>query len=140
MKTFGKEAGLPTEQRGHVVFSYSTGQRLYYPVITSISTPYLAGSAPRLFFGTCRVGESCKAIFLLSNPTDVPARWTVSHVDGGGSWRKTTTIRVGSFKEPPVETDDPQVFEITPTTGQVPGPTVSVAAAVAAPPKDFNRR
>ena len=35
---------------------------------------------------------------------------------------------------------DPTVFEITPSEGSLDGPTVSVTAAIACPPKDVNRR
>jgi hypothetical protein len=77
---------------------------------------------------------------MLTNPTDVPARWTVEHVKGGGAWKKSTAIRVKGFEERGPEVDDPSVFTITPDCGEVSGPTVSVTAAVAAPPKDFNRR
>ncbi len=44
------------------------------------------------------------------------------------------------FDDRVVEVDDPSVFNITPDSGMVSGPTVSVSAAVAAPPKDFNRK
>jgi hypothetical protein len=47
---------------------------------------------------------------------------------------------VKGFEGPNVpEVDDPAVFEITPNQGTLLGPTVSVAAAIAAPPKDYNR-
>jgi hypothetical protein len=48
------------------------------------------------------------------------------------------SIRLG-FDERGPEVDDPSVFEITPNAGLVEGPTVSVSAATAAPPKDLNR-
>mmetsp|Transcript_22826 Transcript_22826/g.24963 ORF Transcript_22826/g.24963 Transcript_22826/m.24963 type:complete len:278 (+) Transcript_22826:531-1364(+) len=139
MSTFGKEYGKPTEQKSFLLFTYPTGQSLRLPVITAISTPFITGSAPRLFFGTCHVQRTCQGIFLLSNPTDVPARWTISHVPGGGQWKQSTAIRVKGFERIP-EVDDPTVFQITPISGVVEGPTVSVAAAMAAPPKDYNRK
>jgi hypothetical protein len=82
---------------------------------------------------------NCQALYLLRNPTDVPARWTVRHVPGGGQWRQATAIRVRGFDQMNVDVDDPQVFNITPSGGIIEGPTVSVSAAMAAPPKDFNR-
>lgn len=138
VQSFGAEVGKPSEQKGALILSYPTGQRLQIPLIVSVSTPYLAGSSPRLFFGTCLVGVECQGLFLLSNPTNVDARWTVTHVPGGGQWKQTTAIRVKGF-ENPKEEDDPDVFNISPQTGVIVGPTVSVAAAMAAPPKDYNR-
>lgn len=137
--SFGGDAGKPTESRGNLVFSYPTGQHLRVPMVTSISTPFITGSAPRLYFGICHVREQCTGLFLLSNPTDVPARWTVQHVPNGGAWKQSSAIRVKGFEQIP-ETDDPDVFVITPNAGLVDGPTVSVAAAMAAPPKDYNRK
>jgi hypothetical protein len=140
MSTFSSEAGNPTEQRGKLIFSYATGQSLHVPILTKISTPFLAGSAPRFYFGVCHTTEQCEGILLLSNPTNVPARWTVAHVPGEGAWRRSTAIRVKGFSSAPPEVDDPSVFDISPNSGLVSGPTVSVTAAVAAPPKDFTRR
>ncbi len=108
-------------------------------MVTYISTPFLSGSAPRLNFGICHVRQTSQALYLLRNPTDVPARWTVRHVPGAGQWRQSTTIRVRGFDQQTPDVDDPQVFTITPNEGLVEGPTVSVSAAMAAPPKDFNR-
>ncbi len=92
-----------------------------------------------MFFGVCHVVKNCQGTLLLSNPTDVTAVWSVSHVPGAGAVTKKTAIRVAGFKDPPVELDDPTVFEISPTEGVLLGPTVSVTAAIAAPPKDYNR-
>lgn len=139
LATFGTEAGKPTESKGALVFAYPTGQKLRIPVITAISTPFITGSSPRLYFGVCHVRENCNAVYLVSNPTDVPARWTVTHVPGGGAWKQTTAIRVKGFDQNIPETDDPNVFIITPNAGMIEGPTVSVTAAMAAPPKDYNR-
>lgn len=69
----------------------------------------------------------------------MPARWTVKHVQDGGKWRIGTAIRVRGFDQQTTDVDDPTVFTITPDTGVIEGPTVSVSAAMAAPPKDFNR-
>ena len=140
MNTFSSEAGNPTEQRGKLIFSYATGQSLHVPIIAKISTPFLAGSCPRMSFGVCHTTESCEGILLLTNPTSVPASWTVAHVPGEGAWRRSTAIRVRGFSEGPPEVDDPTVFDISPNAGLVLGPTVSVTAAVAAPPRDYNRR
>ncbi len=140
LSSFGSETGKPTNSVGHLIFAYPTGQKLFVPVITAISTPYICGSSPRLYFGICHVRHSCNAIFLLSNPTDVPGRWTVQHVPGGGKWKHTTAIRVKGFEQDTVEEDDPTVFTISPNHGVIEGPTVSVAAAMAAPPKDYNRK
>ncbi|RYH29608.1 hypothetical protein EON65_07890 [archaeon] len=108
-------------------------------MVTSISTPFLSGSSPRLNFGVCHTRFNCQALYLLRNPTDVPARWTVKHVQDGGKWRIGTAIRVRGFDQQTTDVDDPTVFTITPDTGVIEGPTVSVSAAMAAPPKDFNR-
>lgn len=139
MSTFGTEAGKPTEHVSYLTASFPTGQSLRLPVVTAISTPFISGSSPKLIFGTCHVRQTCQALYLLRNPTDVPARWTVSHVPGGGQWRQATAIRVRGFEQAAVDVDDPQVFTITPSAGMIEGPTVSVSAAMAAPPKDFNR-
>lgn len=148
MSSFVSEAGMPTEQLGKLILSYATGQSLHIPIITKISTPYLAGSTPRMYFGTCLTNYTCEGFLLLTNPTDVPARWTVTHLPGEGAWRRSTAIRVRGFSSTnnndssgnSNDVDDPDVFEITPNAGLVEGPTVSVTAAVAAPPVDFNRR
>lgn len=140
MTQFGQDVGLPTEQRGKLILSYSTGQSLHIPIITKISTPFLSASTPRMHFGVCLTTHQCEGILLLTNPTNVPAQWIVSHVPGEGSWRRSTAIRVTGFQQTTSEVDDPNVFEISPNYGVVDGPTVSVIAAVAAPPMDYNRK
>jgi hypothetical protein len=60
-------------------------------------------------------------------------------VPGGGQWKQSTAIRVKGF-EKATELDDPTVFQISPNNGVIDGPTVSVAATMAAPPKDYNRK
>lgn len=140
IESLSREAGQSLEQKGALVFTYSTGQILHLPLITRIGTPFLIGSSPRVHFGVCHVTKPCEGILMLSNPTNVPATWTVAHVPGGGAWKKSTAIRVKGFADKAVELDDPNVFEITPNAGSVAGPTVSISAAVAAPPKDFNRK
>ena len=140
MTTFSQEVGLPTEQRGKLILSYSTGQSLHIPIITKISTPFLSASAPRMHFGVCLTTCQCEGILLLSNPTNVQAKWEVNHVPGEGAWRRSTAIRVTGFQQVAPEVDDPSVFEISPNYGVVDGPTVSINAAVAAPPVDFNRK
>jgi hypothetical protein len=78
---------------------------------------------------------------LLSNPTDVVAKWTVSHVPGAGANSKVSSIRVKGFNQNPVpQVDDPSVFTISPNNGQVIGPTVSPSAAMYCPPNDVNRK
>ena len=137
---FGTEAGMPTEQPGKLILTYPTGQSMHVPITTKISTPFLAGSTPRMYFGVCHTHHEAEGVLLLSNPTDVPARWAVQHVPGQGAWRRSTAIRVRGFAEQPKEYDESDVFEITPNAGMVDGPTVSVTAAIAAPPQDLNRR
>jgi hypothetical protein len=82
MESFTREAGQSFEQRGALVFTYSTGQIMHLPIITRIGTPFLTGSSPRVYFGVCHVTKPCEGILLLSNPTNVPANWTVAHVPG----------------------------------------------------------
>ena len=48
-------------------------------------------------------------------------------------------IKVPGYEYPGPETDDPSVFILTPSAGSLEGPTVSVEAAISAPPKDLNR-
>jgi hypothetical protein len=140
ISSFGRDAGLPTEQRGKLILSYSTGQSLHIPIITKISTPFLAASTPRMYFGVCHTSFHCEGLLLLTNPTNVPARWVVRHVPGEGDWRRSTAIRVTGFKADAPAVDDACVFKISPDAGVVDGPTVSVTAAVAAPPQDYNRQ
>jgi hypothetical protein len=137
--TLGKDAGSPVEQRGQLIFSYSTGQSLLVPIVAKITTPFLAASTPRMYFGVCSTNLSCEGILLLTNPTSVPATWSVAHVPGEGAWRRSTAIRVRGFSSTPPEVDDPSVFTISPDNGLVNGPTVSVTAAVNAPAPDLNR-
>jgi hypothetical protein len=127
------------EEHGKLILSYSTGQSLHVPVHATIATPFIAASAPRLFFGTCLVGYSTEGTLLLSNPTNVTGHWSVLHYEGVDAGRKISSIKVEGYKEKRPEIDDSSVWEITPNSGTLKGPTVSVTAAVAAPPKDFNR-
>lgn len=127
------------QEHGKLILSYATGQSLHVPLHATIATPFIAASAPRLFFGTCLVGFSTEGTLLLSNPTNVTGHWSVTHYEGVDAGRKVSSIKVEGFKEKRKEVDDPSVWEITPNVGALKGPTVSVAAAVAAPPKDFNR-
>ena len=96
-----------------------------------------------MYFGVCSVPNNCDGTLLLSNPTDVPASWTVLHVPspgGNASTLRASTIRVKGFEEKGrPQVDDPSVFEISPNVGTILGPTVSVTAAMAAPPNDINR-
>ena len=128
------------EEHGSIIVSFSTGHSIVIPLHAMISTPFIAASAPRMIFGTVHVSKSTDGILLLSNPTDVPARWTVSHVPGAGGSRKISTIRVKGFIEQSPQQDDPDVFSITPNAGLVTGPTVSATAATYNPPVDLNRR
>lgn len=128
------------EEQGQLILSFSTGQSLQIPLAVQIGTPFLVASSPRLTFGTCRVTMSCQGMLLLSNPTDVEAKWMVSHVPGGGAAiRRVSAIRVKGFDTGASEVDDPSVFTFSPNEGVVQGPTVSVASAMSAPPKDNER-
>jgi hypothetical protein len=127
------------EEHGKLILSYSTGQSLHIPVQATIATPFIAASAPRLFFGTCLVGEYTEGTLLLSNATNVTGHWSVTHYEGVDAGRKVSSIKVEGYKEKKPEIDDPSVWDISPNSGSLQGPTVSVTAAVAAPPKDFNR-
>jgi hypothetical protein len=143
LASFSAESGRPCEQWGSLRCEFSTGQALHVPIRTLIRTPYLAGSSPRLSFGTCYITRHTDGLFLLRNPTEVEARWTVEHVVNGGIWGRTTAIRVGGFVEETVskeQVDEPEVFKITPQSGVLEGPTLSTSAAIAAPAKDFLRR
>jgi len=134
------------EEEGQLIISFNTGQRLFLPLLGSVATPFLVGSAPALQFGTCQVGMSTEGTMLVSNPTTVLARWVVKHVPVPNDLRNArkkenekVKIKVPGYDYPPPETDDPSVFLLTPSAGSVAGPTVSVVATIAAPPKDFNR-
>lgn len=138
--------GQANEEDGNLVVTFNTGQRMYIPLLGSIATPFIAGSSPKVNFGVCRVGTNCEGLILLTNPTLVNARWTVVHVPpvkNEASRRKKANdamaIRVPGYTYPEPETDDPSVFIITPSAGEVAGPTLTVTAAIAAMPKDVNR-
>jgi hypothetical protein len=125
-----------TDQFGNLVFTFSTGQSMQLPLSTIISTPFISTSAPIVYFGTCHVKRFCASSILLSNSTEVSASWNVEHVPGKGHVVKQTSIDVRGYEDDAITEDDPTVFEITPTGGLLEGPTVSVAAATAAPPTD----
>ena len=86
------------------------------------------------------VTKSSEATFLLSNPTRISGNWEVHHIPGGGGSNRTTSIPVSGFDKALPYFDEPSVFEITPSSGVIDGPTVSSSAAVACLPKDVNRR
>ena len=130
-------------EKGQLYLAFATGQALTVPLSAELATPFIAGSSPRLFFGACHVSSACNGVLLLSNPTPVAAKWTVAHVpatlDKSGHVKRNNTIRVKGFIEPEPMVDEPSVFTISPDAGQLLGPTVSVTAALACPPKDANR-
>lgn len=136
--TSSVEASKPREEEGKLVVSFSTGQSLQIPVKVLLEIPFISASAPRLYFGCCNTEQSCSGTILLSNPTKVPASWSVSPVLGAP--RKVSSIRVKGFEEKAEQMDDPTVWEISPDSGVLDGPTVSVTAATACPPKDLNRQ
>jgi hypothetical protein len=127
-------------EKGNLIISFATGQQLNIPVSVTMVTPFIAGSSPRLQFGVCHTSKDCIGTLLLSSPTDVIARWSVAHIPGAGGSRKVSTIRVKGFDSLGKQEDDPAVFEISPTSGELQGPTVSAAAAMYCPPNDVNRR
>jgi hypothetical protein len=134
------------DEEGNLIIAFNTGQRLFMPLLGSIATPFLVGSAPKMVFGTCKVGFSTNGTMLLTNPTQVMARWVVKHVPVPTDARAMRNrenaknkVKVPGYEYPGPETDDPSVFILTPSAGAVSGPTVSVEAATAAPPKDLNR-
>ena len=139
-------ASSTNEEQGQLIVSFSTGQRLFLPLLGTVATPFIVGSSPKLHFGVCKVGFSTEGTMLVSNPTTVLARWVVKHVpvpnDSRNARKKENEkvkIKVPGYEYPPPEIDDPTVFLLTPSAGSVEGPTVSVTAAIAAPPKDLNR-
>jgi hypothetical protein len=134
----GDEAAA--NEKGTMIIAFSTGQKLNIPVSVTLRTPFLSASSPRLNFGVCRTIHSCSGTVLLSTPTDVIARWSVAHVPGAGGSRKVSSIRVKGFESMGNQEDDPSVFQITPDSGELMGPTVSPAAATYCPPNDVNRR
>jgi hypothetical protein len=82
-------------EEGKLIVSFSTGQSLLIPLRASIATPFLSASTPRMFFGVCHVSvTNTEGTLLLSNPTNVPARWTVTHVPGAGAVKRISAIRV----------------------------------------------
>ena len=136
----GGAGGSPdVTDSGSVTLSFSTGHQIFVPVTTLLSTPFISGSSPRMYFGICHTTQTAEGTLLLNSPSDVLARWTVTHVPGAGGSRKVSSIRVQGFATPPVQADDPSVFEITPNSGALQGPTMSPTAAMFCPPNDVNR-
>lgn len=133
-------ASKPPSQEGKLIITFSTGQSLHFPLAAQLSTPFLTASSPRVYFGVCHATKFTEGIILLSNPTDVTARWSVEHIPGANNGPRVTAIRVTGFEDKGPEVDDPSVFSLSATSGSLEGPTQSVAAAVAAPPKDTIRR
>jgi len=136
-----------TTHTGKLILSFSKGQCLNIPLTAKITTPFIFVSVPRVYFGVCAVTKHCSGTILLCNPTNVSAAWKVEHVPevpagkGSAGSIKPSTIRVRGFEpKGPPQIDDPSVFCITPDQGEVQGPTVSVTAAMAAPPTDVNRK
>ena len=129
----------PSEAQGKMILTFSTGQCLHVPISAKVATPFITASSPNLWFGVCHVNASTEGTVLLSNPTDVPAKWTVAHVPASDTTKRVSAIQVAGYNERGPETDDPTVFNITPNLGVVRGPSISVHSAVGAPPKDYNR-
>ena len=122
----------PHQEEGRLILSFSTGQRLIVPLSVRVVTPFISLSCPKHNFGICHVNRSCEGSILLSNPTDVPARWSVTHVAAvSESVVKKSTIRVKGFLQTSPAEDDPSVFLIAPNAGIVEGPTMSVASTMA---------
>lgn len=133
-------SSVQTELDGALLISFPSGQGLSVPVKTVVSTPFITVSSALVYFGVCRVTKSCDGIMLLCNPSDVTASWSVVAIPGGGVSRRATDIQVSGYEGISLETDDPSVFELSPTAGVIEGPTQSVTAAMAALPKDPLRR
>jgi hypothetical protein len=93
-----------------------------------------------MFFGVCHVKHSCHGLMMLSNATNVTAKWTVRAVANGGRNKSATAIVVKGFEHDELEEDDPSVFVFSPTSGMLEGPCASVTAAMAAQPNDLLRR
>ena len=129
----------PTEAQGKMIVTFSTGQCLHVPISAKVATPFITASSPNLWFGVCHVTTSTEGTIVLSNPTDVTAKWTVAHVPASETTKRVSAIQVAGYNERGPETDDPTVFNITPNMGVVRGPSISVHSAVGAPPKDYNR-
>ena len=141
MHQTGGIKGTPEVSRtGSITLSFSTGHQLFVPVSANLSTPFISASSPRMYFGTCHTKKSTDGLLLLSSPNDVLARWSVHHIPGAGGNRKVSSIRVKGFAPLPEQEDDPSVFEITPNSGVLQGPTVSATAAMHCPPNDVNRK
>ena len=81
-----------------------------------------------MFFGICHTSKSCQGMFYLLNPIDVPAKWNLTHEPMDSNTENVrTAIRVDGYNERGPDVDDPSVFEITPTSGLLFGPTISTA-------------
>ena len=139
MAANGTGGSPDVSETGSITLSFSTGHQIYVPVTTVLTTPFISASSPRMYFGVCHTTKTTEGMLLLNSPTDVLARWTVTHIPGAGGSRKVSSIRVKGFAVPPVQADDPTVFEITPDNGVLQGPTVSPTAAMYCPPNDVNR-
>jgi hypothetical protein len=125
--------GAPKTIEGSLSIKFSTGYQAVVPVKVIVSSPVITLSAAVVDFGVCRVHEQCEGFVMLSNPTLVRATWGLVHIPEVIILKQFSTIK------PPVTTDDPAVFDLLPREGEISGPTVAVATAIHAPPKDFNR-
>lgn len=76
---------------------------------------------------------------MLSNVTNVTADWRVKSVPNSCLNKEGTTIIVDGYEQETVE-DDPSVFFVSPSSGIIEGPSVSVTAAMSANPNDLLRR
>jgi hypothetical protein len=137
-----KKEVITENEKGNLIISFSTGQQIYIPLSVTIATPFLTASSPRMSYGVCHVTRACQGVLLLSNPTDVIAKWTVIHVPETNKSKKISSIRVKGFENQSnaKPEDDPTVFEISQHFGEISGPTVSPTAATYCPPNDLNRR
>jgi hypothetical protein len=130
---------LQAKEEGRLIIAFSTGQILHISINAEIALPFLTASSPGMFFGMCQVSKNCEGMFLLQNPTNVPAKWSFNHEPNDPSTVRVSNIHVQGYIERGPDTDDPSVFEITPGSGLLLGPTLSAASAMGAPAKDFNR-
>lgn len=139
-KTTADSTTESIDEDGFLNLESSSGQSLSIPIQTTVFTPFLVGSSATMQFGVCHVHKSTEGMFLLSNITMTPGHWKVINIPNGGISRRQTNIPVREFQDVVLENDDPSVFKLFPMEGILCGPTVSVSAAIAAPPKDVMRR
>ena len=129
---------MPLEHlyRGDLSIAFSTGQIQTVALKACVLSPTLVAAPAAHAFGTVRADATSDLVVFLSNPTEVEASWSLTHVPR--SQRKSDGIDGDNAR--PDSVDDPTVFSFEHLAGTVCGPSLPLRSAAACVPKDFNRQ